>query len=134
MPTKAKAAPAPPPAVSIRKPVLVCDVDWGNIPVPEAQGLYAQLRAFADKAAAVLNARTTRTDGKWICYMAGKTGCCIAGVVHDGAERPRFTDYARTDKNGLLVVVKICSELCSIRYNQLLIDERREKYAPKRGE
>lgn len=143
---KPKGKLAPPPVPSIRKPVIVVDVDWGNIPVADAQNLYAELRRQADRAAQILNARTTRGDGKWVCYMSDKkrpdkdgnltieSDCQTRGVVHDGLERPRFTDYSRTDRNGLMVVVKICSEMCSIRYNQVLIDERREKYAPKRGE
>jgi hypothetical protein len=129
---KSKDKHVPPP--SIRKPVVVVDVDWATIPVLEAQNLYAQLRTHVQRAGDILNARTTRGDGKWVCYMAGKPNCCPKGLVRDGLERPRFTDYSRTDANGLMVVVKICSENCSIRYNQVLIDERREKYAPKRGE
>jgi hypothetical protein len=37
-------------------------------------------------------------------------------------------------KTGLLQPVRICSEICSIRYQGVMIEERREKYAPKRGE
>lgn len=139
----------PPPdlaAVIERKPVLVVDVDWSTMPVLLAQQYYAQLKAHFEKAGAILNARTTGSNGQWVCYMAdkstridGKTkkpipsDCPTQGQVLNIL--PRFTDYSHVDnKTGLIDPVRICSEICSIRYNQILIDERREKYAPKREE
>jgi hypothetical protein len=130
-----------------KKPVLVVDVDWERIPLPEGQVLYAALKSAFERAGGILNARSTRGDGKWICFMSDRkrmdpqgnftlpSDCQTRGVVHQAPERPRFTDYSRTDsKTGLMVVVHCCSELCAIRYNEMTVAERREKYAPKRGE
>jgi hypothetical protein len=127
-------APNPIPPAVIPKPwSITVQVDWGTLAMPEAQQAYAQLKSHFEKAGAILNARAMPTDNKYVCYMAGKDKCCPVGVVHDG--QPRFIDYSRKNpKTGLMEVVKICSENCSIRYNNVLIEERREKYAPKRGE
>lgn len=112
---------------------IFIDVGWETLPMPVAQQAYATLKDIFEKAGAILNARSMPTDNKYVCYMAGKPMCCPPKIVHDG--QPRFIDYSRKNpKTGLMEVVKICSENCSIRYNNLLIEERREKYAPKRGE
>jgi hypothetical protein len=144
--TKAKNK-IPPTMVSTeaKKPVLVVDVDWGNLPVLEAQALYAKLRMAFERAGSILNARTTRTDGRWLCFMGDKkrrdakgnltlpSDCPNAGLVL--SHLPKSTDNAHVNATtGLLEPVHCCSELCHIRYQALLIDERREKYAPKRGE
>jgi hypothetical protein len=135
-----------PPQPQVKKPMLLVNVDWGTLPIGEAQNLYAKLKSHFERAGAILNARTTGTNAQWVCYMSDKkipsgdpkipdrpSDCPTAGQVQNTL--PRFTDYSHVDpKTGLLSPVRICSENCSIRYNNMLIVERREKYAPKRGE
>jgi hypothetical protein len=123
-----------PPQPQIKKPMLLVDVDWGTLPIGEAQNLYAKLKSHFERAGAILNARTTGTNAEWICYMSDKSkDCPTRGQVQ--SRLPSFTDYSHVNsKTGLIEPVRICSEICSIRYNDILIAERREKYAPKRGE
>lgn len=123
-----------PPAVIHPKPwEVTVRVDWNTLAIGEAQQAYARLKDEFEKAGTILNNRSMPRDNNYVCYMAGKPLCCLPGIVHDG--QPRFIDYSRKNpKTGLMEVVKICSELCSIRYNAMLIEERKQKYAPKRGE
>jgi len=129
--------PLAPPAVAAlaeKKPILVVEVDWANMPVLLAQNYYAKLKAHFEKAGAILNARTTGSNAEWICYMSDKSkDCPTKGQLHNTL--PKSIDNSHIDpKTGLIQVVRLCSEICHIRYQQILIDERREKYAPKRGE
>jgi hypothetical protein len=105
------------------------DVEWATLSMDEARQAYAELKKHFDRAGAILNARIMDTDGRWVCFMAGKKGCCKMGVVHSG--NPRGVDYSYVDPvSKLSKPAKICSELCWIRFQQQLIDERRERNNP----
>jgi len=111
-----------------RPSALFIDVDWQNIPMAEAQGLYARMKDAFEVAGRILNARAMPEGEFYVCYMAGKPKCCKAGTLF---RRPaRFRDYEngpRDPKTGLVTPVEICGENCSIRYNDLLITARRER-------
>ena len=138
----AKKSFAPPPGPSAvpraTVPPLPWDIhvraDWEHLPMLEAQTAYAKLKFEFEKAGTILNARSTGTNVQWSCYMSSRTkDCPTKGQVL--SRLPSFIDNSHVNpKTGLIEVVRICSEICSIRYNQIQIDERREREAPKRGE
>ena len=119
------------PVPTERKPsTLFIEVDWQNIPMDEAQGLYARLKVAFERAGAILNARLMHADDPdtYECFMAGKPKCCAAGTRHQMP--PRGQDYEngmKDPKTGLIIPVRICSELCWIRYQDMLITARRER-------
>ena len=144
------APPGPSPIPRAAVPPLPWDIhvraDWEHLPMPEAQTAYAKLKFEFEKAGSILNARSSGNHQQWSCFMADKkipsgdpkipprpSDCPSQGQVL--SRLPSFIDNAhKNSKTGLIEVVRICSEICSIRYNQIQIDERREREAPKRGE
>ena len=121
------------PAISIAPvpgvPELI-HVDWQNIPMPDAQILYAQLKESFEKAGRILNARAMAATQVefYECFMAGKAKCCAKGTQH--RMPARGTDYEnghKDPKSGLVSPVLICSENCWIRYQEVLINERRDR-------
>jgi len=130
MPRAAAAKKESPIEVAPRVAAIRVDVDWTKVPMPEAQQLYSQLKSEFEKAGQILNARSMPQQKGYVCFMAGREKCCPAGVVHDGD--PRGTDYSYKDpKTGLMVPVRICSENCWIRYQNMLIEERRKRLQPE---
>ena len=129
---------APNPIARANIPMLPWDIfvraDWQNLPMLEAQAAYARLRQDFEKAGAILNARSTGANTEWRCYMSERSKDCPSkGQLHNTL--PRFMDLShKHPKTGLIEPVRCCSEICSIRYQSILIDERREREAPKRGE
>jgi len=126
------AAAKNPVEIAPRVAAIRVDVDWTKVPMPEAQQLYAQLKGEYEKAGQILNARSMPQEKGYVCFMAGKEKCCQKGVVHDG--RPRGTDYSYKDpKTGLMPPggVQICSENCWIRFQGMLIEERRKRMQPE---
>ena len=134
---KKPAKEMPPSQIAVlteKKPVLVVDIDWANLPILQAQSLYATLKFYFEKAGSILNARTTGSNAEWVCYMSDKgNDCPTKGQLHNTL--PKSVDLSHVNPaTGLTLPVRLCSELCHIRYQAILINERREKYAPKRGE
>ena len=125
------------PGISVTAPVperrpstLHVDIDWATIPMPEAQGLYARLKEVFEKAGKILNARAMAATQVefYECFMAGKAKCCAKGTQH--RMPARGTDYEnghKDPKSGLVTPVLICSENCWIRYQEVLINERRDR-------
>jgi hypothetical protein len=127
------------PGISITAPVLeppaatpapLIHVDWQNIPMPDAQTLYAQLKESFEQAGRILNARAMAATQVefYECFMAGKPKCCAKGTQH--RMPARGTDYEnghKDPKSGLVTPVLICSENCWIRYQEVLINERRDR-------
>jgi len=137
----------PPAPVSNRPPstgyAIMVNVDWQNLPLQLARNAFEQLSKEYETAAKILNERATTKPGEqFSCFMAGKPNCCQIGKVY--SNMPRFTDLAykaprggykdlRTGQitpEGLAVRVDICSENCYMRYNEVLIAERRERMNP----
>ena len=105
-------------------------VDWQNIPMAAAQTLYAQLKEAFEKAGKILNARAMAATQVefYECFMAGKAKCCAKGTKH--RMPARGTDYengVKDPKTGLITPVLICSENCWIRFQEVLINERRDR-------
>lgn len=108
----------------------IASVDWQNIGMPEAQQLYAKLKEEFERAGRILNSRLMHLEDSefYECFMAGKPNCCAKGTKH--RLPARGTDYEngfRDPKTGLVMPVRICGENCWIRFQGLLIDERRER-------
>lgn len=123
--------------------VIHIEVDWQNLPMPQAQEAYAFLQKAHQDAGKILNARSSPQKAEqWRCFMAGTPGACELGKIYD--TRPVFEDRSRVAPKGghhdpvtgdytapgLAVPVKICSERCYHIYNALLIAERRERENP----
>lgn len=94
------------------------NVDWGRLPMPEAQTAYAKLKAELERAGTILNGRSMPTPGSYICFMCKKS--------HLGDPRGKDFSY-KNQKTGLMQVVEICGENCWRSYQELLITERRER-------
>lgn len=93
-------------------------VDWDNIPMPEAQQLYAQIQAEFNRAGRILNARSMARYEGYTCFMCHKQ---FKG-------NPGFTDLSFiSPETGLMVRVDCCGELCVIRYNEKRIEMRIKK-------
>jgi hypothetical protein len=122
---------------------IMIAVDWENLPVQLARDAFEKLSQEYERAAKILNARTTtKPDPQFYCFMAGRPLCCTVGKVHSGT--PVFTDLSykapkgghkdpRTDQitpEGLVVRVDLCSVNCYHHYHALLIEERRERNNP----
>ena len=113
--------------IAPRVAAIRVDVDWSKVPMQEARDLYAQLKSEFEKAGRILNSRSMPQERGYVCFMAGKPKCCPTGVRHDGV--PRGTDYSYKDpKTGLMTPVYICSENCWLRYQAVLIEERRQRF------
>lgn len=112
-----------------RTAVMQIDVDWQFLPMGEAQQFYARLKDALEKAGSILNARSMPEGEFYLCYMAGRPKCCDKGRLY---RRPaKFRDYENgpaDPKTGLVIPVEICGENCSIRYNDILIQARRERH------
>ena len=129
----AKAAKHPNLPVAMRDPFAF---DWENLPIGEAQQLYAKFKEQFEKAGRILNARAMAAGRAefYECFMAGKPHCCAKGTKH--RMPARGTDYENGYKNpktGLVTPVLICSENCWIRFQSMLIDQRRERNLIPRG-
>jgi hypothetical protein len=135
--------PPPPQQAKPTSYAIVVNVDWQNLPLQLARNAFEQLSKEYETAAKILNERATTKPGEqFSCFMAGKPNCCQIGKVY--SNMPRFTDLAykaprggykdlRTGQitpEGLAVRVDICSENCYMRYNEVLIAERRERMNP----
>jgi hypothetical protein len=112
------------------KAALVIDVDWQHLPMQDAKNLYAELRRQYEAAGAILNARAMSEGSSefYECFMAGKDKCCMKGNKY--RMPPRGQDYengVRDPRTGLVTPVRICSENCWIRFQDLLIKARRER-------
>jgi len=123
------APPAPPVFHASRVSAINIDVDWDNLPMPEAQTFYAHLRAEFEKAGKVLNARSNAHFSGYDCFMCKK---------HFNGN-PGFTDYSYRDPaTGLSPRVDCCGELCVINYHKFRIDmrlaENVRRGAEERGE
>jgi hypothetical protein len=131
----ARLAKRQPPSVPIPEQApahAFTGVDWQNLPMPVAQQLYAQLKETFERAGKILNARAMASTQIefYECFMAGRDKCCAKGTKH--RMPARGTDYEngiRDPKTGLITPVLICSENCWIRFQGLLIDQRRERHA-----
>ncbi len=124
--------------VGIRTPVapigprptkLEIDVDWQFLPMGEAQEVYAKLKVAFESAGHILNARS-RPDGEfYTCFMAGKPKCCKPGELHRRPARGRdFENGMKDPATGLVTPVEICSENCWIRWQDVLIKARRDRF------
>ena len=129
----AKRQPAPSLPIPEQGPAHASTVvDWQNLPMPVAQQLYAQLKETFERAGKILNARAMASTQIefYECFMAGRDKCCSKGTKH--RMPARGTDYEnghKDPKTGLVTPVLICSENCWIRFQGLLIDQRRERHA-----
>lgn len=106
------------------------EINWQTLPMAEAQQLYAKLKDRFERVGKILNARAMASTQIefYECFMAGRDKCCAKGTKH--RMPARGTDYEnghKDPKTGLVTPVLICSENCWIRYQGLLIDERRER-------
>lgn len=121
------AAKATKKAPVIPMPMLHVGVDWAKVDLLEGQQLYAKLKAEFERAGQILNARATMANDKeWLCFMAGREGCCPPKILRTGL--PRSTDFSSKDpRTGLLRPARLCSEVCYLRYQQQLIDERKQR-------
>ena len=116
-------------------------VPWDRLPMEQARALYAQLKGEFEKAGNILNARSFPPNiGRYACTMCGCTckdkrhkqsvnpadhepGC---KKVHEGDARGKDDSY-KDPETGLYVPVRICGEEHWIRWQQKLIEERRER-------
>lgn len=95
------------------------DVDWKNLPMPEAEKFYQQLKKEFDKAGLVLNARHTES-------RRGIYACTICGTRHEGL--PKGEDLSWKDpETGLISPVRTCSEVCWLKHQQNMIEARRSR-------
>ena len=122
------AAPQPPPVAEIPHVLIEVRVDWAKMDMVEAKLWYQRLKTEFENAGNILNARLTRIHAQnWTCFMAGKVGCCKKGITHSGI--PRGTDLEYKDpETQLTKPVRVCSELCWLRYQDERITERRNRY------
>jgi len=124
--------PVPPGTEIASVTPAIMKADWHTIPMPEAQRQYAILKVEFERAGKILNARAMASTQIefYECFMAGRDKCCSKGTKH--RMPARGTDYEnghKDPKTGLVTPVLICSENCWIRFQGLLIDQRRERHA-----
>jgi hypothetical protein len=121
----------PIPPAPTRSAALVIDVDWNGLPMQDAKNLYSELQRQYEAAGKILNARamTEGTSEFYECFMAGKDKCCPKGNKY--RMPPRGQDYengVKDPRTGLVTPVRICSENCWIRFQDLLIKARRDRF------
>ena len=124
---------------AVTNPEIHVDVDWAGLPMQRAQMFYQQLKVEFEKAGRILNERSFPPNiGRYACFMCACTckppsqstnpidhapGC---KKVHEGDARGKDDSY-KDPKSGLYVPVRICGEEHWIRWQQRLIDERRQR-------
>jgi hypothetical protein len=111
--------PSPAKVNGVQPPQIIVEVDWDNLPIEVAQSAFSILQKHVEYAGKVLNARTTRRPDKecWNCHKP----------MPDGKEAFKDDGY-HDPKSGLIIPIRCCSEVCYIKYSEMRIRERRDKF------